>query len=72
MVGNYLAVIALCGMVAEMVALLTWEVVDVQLNGREMSEADEKAIFGRAFEALGQDQRIRVLAAYGLRSSSVT
>jgi hypothetical protein len=66
MVGNYLSVIALCGMVAEMVALLTWEIAEVQLNGRELSEADEKAIFGRAFEALGQEQRIKVLAAYGL------
>src|SRR3972149_4477545 len=32
MVGNYLAVIALCGMVADMVAILLWELSEAQLN----------------------------------------
>ena len=66
MVGNYLAVIALCGMVAEMVALLLWEVSVVQLNGRLLSDDDEKALFGTTFERLGQERRIQVLTVYGL------
>jgi hypothetical protein len=66
MVGNYLAVIALCGMVGEMVALLLWDASEVQLNGRLMSIDDEKALFGTTFEKLGQERRVQVLVAYGL------
>jgi hypothetical protein len=58
MVGNYLAVIALCGMVAEMVAILHWELSEPKLNGQPMS----------AFEKLGQERRVRVLSAYGILS----
>jgi hypothetical protein len=70
MVGNYLAVIALCGMVAEMVTLLMWEIAEVQLNGRDLCESDERALFGSTFERLGQERRIQVLSAYGLIDES--
>lgn len=66
MLGNYLAVISLAGMVAEMVALLRWETAEISLNGRPMTAADEKALFGSAFEKLGQERRVHVLVAYGL------
>jgi len=66
MVGNYLAVISLCGMVGEMVALLLWEAAGVEVNGREMSDDDEKALFGTTFERLAQDRRIQILLAYDL------
>lgn len=66
MVGNYLAVIALTGMVAEMVALLLREVGEVALNGNAMTGQDEKALFGTRFEKLGQERRIQVLSAHGL------
>jgi hypothetical protein len=64
MVGNYLSVIALCGMVAEMVAILLWEIADRQLNGQPMTNQDEKALFGSEFEKLGQERRVAVLSAY--------
>ena len=66
MVGNYLAVIALAGMVAEMVALLRWETAELSLNGRPMTADDERALFGATFEKLGHDRRLHVLFAYGL------
>jgi hypothetical protein len=66
MVGNDLAVIALAGMVAEMVALLRREVAEVSLNGRPMTPEDERSLFGSSFERLGQERRLQVLAAYGL------
>lgn len=59
MVGNYLAVIALAGMVAEMVALLRWEVAEISLNGRPITAQDEKALFGTTFERLGQERRLQ-------------
>lgn len=70
MVGNYLAVIALCGMVAEMVALLIWEVSDLKINGQAMTDQTERAVFGSEFERLGQERRVRVLSSFGLIDSS--
>ena len=67
MVGNYLAVIALTGMVAEMVAILRWDIAEVSMNGRPMTSKIQKAMFGnRSFERLGQEQSIKVLEACGL------
>ena len=65
-VGNYLAVIALCGMVAEMLAILVWELGEATLSGHAMTDTEEKALFGSSFERLGQDRRVQVLAAYGM------
>ena len=66
MVGNYLATISLSGMVAEMVAILLWEITDSQINGRTMTTKDEKTLFGNEFEKLGQERRVLVLSAYGV------
>jgi hypothetical protein len=65
-VGNNLAVVALCGMVSEMVAVLLWQLAEQQLNGRPMTTEDEAALFGSSFEKLGQERRVRVLASYGI------
>src|SRR5271157_174894 len=66
MVGNYLGTISLSGMVAEMVAMLLWEITDAQINGRPMTKADETLLFVREFEKLGQERRVAVLSAYGI------
>jgi hypothetical protein len=66
MCGNYLGVIALCGMVAEMVAIFLFEINIFQLNKRIMSDNDQKAVFGSNFEKLGQDRRINVLHTFGV------
>jgi len=65
-IGNYLAVISLCGMVAEMVAMLAWQIGEPRLRGEPMTEEDEKDLLGSTFERLGQDRRVRVLSAYGI------
>lgn len=70
-VGNNLAVVALCGLVSEMVAVLLWELAEASLNGRPMTAEDEAALFGSTFEKLGQDRRVKVLASYGLVAPSV-
>lgn len=66
MCGNYLGTIALCGMVAEMVAMLLFDIGGFQLNNKPMSEKDQIAIFGRKFEKLGQERRVKILAAYSM------
>jgi hypothetical protein len=63
MVGNYLGTISLCGMVAEMVAILIFEISNISINGKPMDKLTQESIFGRTFENLGQDQRVRVLHA---------
>ena len=71
MLGNHLATISLCGMVAEMVAVFAFELAEVRLNQNQMSEAEQRALFGRTFEALGQARRIQILRAYGLIDDKV-
>lgn len=64
MCSNYLSTIALCGMVAEMVAVLLFEITPFFLNNTPMSEKEQISVFGRKFEKLGQDRRVQILAAY--------
>jgi hypothetical protein len=66
MVGNYLGTIALCGMVAEMVAMLLFEISTINLNNKPMTEHDQISVFGSKFEKLGQDRRVQILNAYGV------
>ena len=53
MLGNYAAVIAVCGMVAEMLAIFLWELSSVKL--------DEKLVFGCKFKKLRQERRVKML-----------
>ena len=64
--GNNLAVIALCGIVAEMVAVLLWRSAEAKIDGKKFSRRDEKALFGSDFESLGQYRRVKILVAYGI------
>lgn len=62
-VGNYLGTISLCGMVAEMTAILIFEIADISINEKPLDSKTQEKIFGRTFENLGQDQRVKVLHA---------
>lgn len=65
-IGNFISTIAQCGMVAEMVALLWYEISDFSVNASPMSEALASKLFGSSFEKLGQERRVSILAAFGL------
>ena len=65
-VGNYLATIALAGIVAEMTAILIHDLMERSFNNRAMTPADETRIYGRLFEELDQSRRIEVLKGYGV------
>jgi hypothetical protein len=65
MVGNYLGTISLCGLVAEMAAILLFDIS----NGDTIGPFDEKAqqeSFGSIFERLGQEQRVKNLRKWNL------
>ena len=70
-IGNYLGTIALCGMVAEMVAVLLYEISNFNLNNRPMTEQNQIGVFGRKFEKLGQERRVQILHAYGVIDSTL-
>ncbi len=63
-IGNYTGTIALCGMVAEMVAILTFEMSEIKLNNRPITTEDQNKLFGSTFEKLGQYKRIKVLEGF--------
>lgn len=65
-VGNYLGTISLCGVVAEMVAILKFEISELILNGERVDEKKQAALFGRSYEKLGQEQRVSILHVCGL------
>ena len=59
--GDYSATIALCGVVGEMLAILLWKINEVRVKGKIITKKQEKGLFGRSFEELGQEQRLRIL-----------
>jgi len=66
MFGNYLGTISLCGMVAEMVAMLLFEISDFMINNKVLDEEGQKGLFGSTFEKLSQDRRSEILHTYNL------
>lgn len=72
MTGNLYGTISLCGMVAEMIAVLMFDLAEIQdRNGSILSKSQQQMLFGSAFEKLGQDRRVKVLKAYGLIGDEV-
>jgi hypothetical protein len=63
--GLYSASIALSGVAAESLEVLLWEMHGVSMQGKSMSEDQEKAVLGRKFERLEQSRRIEILSAFG-------
>lgn len=61
---EYPATIALCGVAGEMLAILLWKINDVKLKGTQITEKEEVGLFGRSFEKLGQEQRLRILTTF--------
>jgi hypothetical protein len=71
MTGNYLGTISLCGMVAEMVAILFFEMSSFHINNRAMEVQDQAALFGSSFEKLSQERRVKVLRAFDMIDSQI-
>jgi hypothetical protein len=67
-IGEYTAVIGLCGIVSEMLTMLIWEANKdkFKVKGKEISQADEKTLFGRNMEAQNQSRRIEILHTTGM------
>ena len=70
--GEYLATIELSAHVAEMLAILVWQMTEVRLNQSALDDTVEKELLGRTFENPGQEQRIKVLRGFGLLQDAET
>lgn len=66
MLGDMLGVVTQCGLVAEMVATLLFDMAELRHNGALLDESLQRNLFGRPFEELGQQRRLAVLRAYDL------
>jgi hypothetical protein len=62
--GDYLSVIASCGIVGEMLTILIWRINDIKINNKLLCEDDEKNLFGYPFERLSQDRKLNVLRTF--------
>lgn len=59
--GEYLASIALSGIISEMLALLIWKISTFQIGGQKLSEENEEKLFGQKFENIRQERRENIL-----------
>jgi hypothetical protein len=66
--GNYLATIALCGMVAEMAAIILYEVREFTINAKPLDDEKQRGVFGSTVEKMGQERKIQLLSALGTLS----
>lgn len=53
-------------MVAEMAAILAFDLSDIRVDGAVLDSYKQKSLFGNTFEKLGQERRISVLTSFGL------
>ena len=68
--GDFLGCIALCGLVAEMITILAYEVYAPGVLGRPLREDEQRAAWNnRTFEELYQSQRIRALSEQNMIGS---
>ena len=68
--GNHLAVVAMCGLVAEMVAVLLMRLAEVELRGKEWKEGGQ-ATYEEWIEGLGQARREKILRQHSLVGQDV-
>jgi hypothetical protein len=71
MCGNFLGTIALCGMVAEMVSILLFDINSLKINHTDLTKKDQEAVFGSKFEKLGQERRVNILYTFGIINSEM-
>jgi hypothetical protein len=71
MLGNYAAVVALCGMVAEALTLLQHRISRIPIGGAEIDALTQRRLFGEDFEDLNQARRIQVLRGLDLISQQM-
>ena len=65
-IGNSLDTISLCGTVSEMIAIFLFEINELSMDGRPLSNEKELKKHLDRFEKLGQYERVKKLLKFGL------
>lgn len=71
MIGNWLAVISLCGVICEVLSNLVYEINPLKFSAKELTEKQEIEMFGTAVIEMTQDRRTRLLKAAGIINDEV-
>jgi len=71
MLSHHVTCIAVSGMVAEMVAILTYEMADQSMYHHVVDLKEQARLFGRSFDELGQERRIQVLDHFKMLPDSM-
>ncbi len=66
--GEFLATIALSGLVGESLAMLRYRMRKPELHGKPISIEQERQLFGRDFDSLDQSRRVEILRSFELIS----
>ncbi len=61
MLGNYFAVITLCGMVCEVLSVIRYEMTPLKRGDKPLTEEEQKKMFGSTVDNLTQERRIELL-----------
>lgn len=69
-IGSYLGTIALCGMVGEMAAILAFNMHNEAQDPVRYQAQQQRHLFGREFEKLGQERRVNILISLGVISAA--
>lgn len=69
--GEYLACIALCGVVGELLAVYLWNYSKVKINNTELNQSDERKLFTRPFQEQTQGRKIGILSAFDIGKDSL-
>lgn len=72
MAANFIATIALCGIVAEMLSNLAWELFHphLRIEKKELTVEMQKALFGMPVENMTQEARLNLLLAVNVLTDS--
>ena len=68
--GEFLASIALSGLVGEMLAIFIWELNRTERKGPDGSTVKDRNLIGEGFSQLPQNQRVNLLQSFGYINST--
>jgi len=69
--GNFMATIALSGIVAEMISTLIYKINKIKINGKTITPTTEKLLFGKEAEELTHFRRLEILKAFNFIDSDL-
>lgn len=70
-VGNYVASVALSGMVAEILTVLWFQISDIRVGPDQMDKKAQIELFGQTFDWCNQSRRLKILRRLGIINQDI-